>query len=63
MKASDRKTEGEKDGEKEKREEKTEEDCMSKRERAGGSRQTSSTALYGKDASWKARGEPRHVIP
>lgn len=47
------------------RKEKTEEECMSKREseRAGGSRQTSSTALYGKDASWKARGEPRHVIP
>jgi len=50
--------------EREKRRGKTEE-CMCKREsgRAGGSRQTSSTALYGKDASWKARGEPRHVIP
>lgn len=29
----------------------------------GGSRQTGSTALDGKDASWKAGGEPRHVIP
>lgn len=36
---------------------------VGKSQRAGGSRQASGTALDGKDASWQAGGEPRHVIP